>query len=208
MRLARPIRCSGSNGPMARMNRPAAFAAVSVLMCRSNFSRPIVTAPITELAACLLARFRRRTIRLIVNASKRHNDFSEYLTILQARKATFEICKLDFGINDGGHSGGNFRKAVADISNRRAKRAENLVLLLKQLHQVDCRRRAGGGATCDETSTALQTEEGSVESFTAHMLENNVDSLFCGKFARDALKTVDLVIDDMIGAERLGFFRF
>ena len=73
-------------------------------------------APIAELAARLVARFRRRTIRLIADASKSHNDFAEYLTAFQPRKAAFKICKLNLGIDDRRHAGRDFRQTVADIA--------------------------------------------------------------------------------------------
>src|SRR6185312_16143454 len=97
VKLARPIRFSGSKGPTVRMNQPAIFLIVSGLVCRNSLRRPIVTAPIAELEARLVVRFRRRTIRLIADASKLHNDFAEYLTALKARQTALEICKFDFG---------------------------------------------------------------------------------------------------------------
>src|SRR6185295_11980174 len=116
VKLARPMRFSGSNGPIVRMNQPATFPMVSGLVRRNNFSRPIVTAPPAELAARLVRRFRRRIVRLIVDASKLHNDFAEYLTAFQTCQTTFKIGEFDFGIDDRRHSSGNFREAVANVA--------------------------------------------------------------------------------------------
>src|SRR5262245_56285354 len=115
-KLARPIEFSGNRGPMVRMNRPAIFPIVSGLVRRNSFSRAIVTVPIAELAARLVARFRRRTIRLIADASKLHNDFAEYLTAFKPRQATLKICQFDFGIDNRSHSGSDFRQTIANIA--------------------------------------------------------------------------------------------
>src|SRR5262245_20899931 len=104
-KLARPIRFSGNKGPTVRIIAPATFPIVSGLVRRNSFSIPIVTVPIAELAARLVARFRRRTIRLITDASKLHNDFAEYLTTFEPRQASLKICQFDFGIDNRSHSG-------------------------------------------------------------------------------------------------------
>src|SRR5690349_21688980 len=116
VKLARPIRFSGSKGPKVRMNQPVMFPIVSGLVRRNSFRRPIVTAPIAELAARLVARFRRRTIRLIADASKLHDDFAEYLTAFKARQATLKICQFNFGIDNRSHSGSDFGQTVANIA--------------------------------------------------------------------------------------------
>src|SRR4249919_401240 len=206
VKLARPIRFSGNNGPTVRMNQPAIFRIVSGLVRRNSFSRPIAPAPTAELAARLVARLRRRTIRLIADASKLHNDFAEYLAAFQARQAVLKICQFNFGIDDRGHPGSDFRQTIAYIAHRSAKRTKNLVLLLKQLHQVDRYCWACGRTAGHKTSAALQAEQGAVEAFTADVLENDVDALFPGQLAGDAFKAFRLVIDHMIGSESLGFF--
>src|SRR4029078_3441385 len=111
IKLARPMRFSGKNGPTVRMNRPAIFPIMSGLVRRDSFRRPIVVTPTAELAARLVARFRRRTIRLIADASKPHNDFAEYLTAFQSCQTTFKICEVNLVIDDRGHSNGGFRQA-------------------------------------------------------------------------------------------------
>ena len=87
-----------------------------------------------------------------------------------------------------------------------AERAEDLVLLLEQLHQIDRHGRAGGRAAGDEPSAALEAEQRAVEAFAADVLEHHVDAFFCGELAGDAFEALGLVVDDVVGAERLGLF--
>src|SRR5690348_3309366 len=131
IKLARPTRFSGNKGPIVRMNWPATFPMVSGLVRRNNFRRPTVTAPTAELAPRLIERFRRRVIRLMVAASKLDDDFADHLTAFQACQTTFKIGEIHFGIDDRSHSGRDLRQTVANIAHRRAKRAKNLILLLK-----------------------------------------------------------------------------
>src|SRR5262245_26370222 len=116
VKLARPIRFSGNKGPTVRMNHPVMFPIVSGLVRRNSFSRPIISMPIAELAARLVARLMRRTIRLIADASNLPDDFAEYLTAFKARQATLKICQLNFGVDDRGHSRGDFRQTIANIA--------------------------------------------------------------------------------------------
>src|SRR5262245_25130816 len=190
------------------MNLPAIFLIVSGLVCRNSLRRPIVTAPIAELAARLVARFRRRTIRLIADASKPHNDFAEYLTAFEPRQATLKICQFDFGIDNRGHSGSDFRQTIANIAHRSTKGTKNLVLLLEQLHQIDCHRWTGGGPAGHKASTSLKAEQRAVKAFTANVLKNDVDTLFPSQFSSDTFKSFGLVVDHMIGPEGLGFLSF
>src|SRR5262249_17311942 len=110
------MRFSGNKGPTLRINAPATFPIVSGLVRRNSFSSPTVTMPIAELAARLVARFKRRTVRLIADASKLHNDFAEHLTTFKARQAALEICQFNFGIDNRSHSSGDFRQTIANIA--------------------------------------------------------------------------------------------
>ena len=109
-----------------------------------------------------------------------------------------------FAVDDRRHAGGDLGQAVADIAHRAAERAENLVLLLEQLHQIDGHGRSRGRAAGDQASAALEAEQRAVEALAADMLEHHVDALLLGELAGDALEAVGLVVDDMVGAERLG----
>ena len=53
----------------------------------------------------------------------------------------------------------------------------------------------------------LRHKQRAVERVGADMLEGDIDALFAGELAHDAFEPLGAVIDDVIGAERLGFLR-
>src|SRR6185437_2571854 len=102
------MRFSGNSGPMRRMNQPAAFAIVSGFVRRRSLSNAIAVAPTRALPTRLVPRAKRRTIFSIEGASERHNDFAEYLPAFQSFQTAFEFRKLNFGVNNWGHTCRNF----------------------------------------------------------------------------------------------------
>src|SRR5689334_12021265 len=89
-------------------------------------------------------RCRRGTPR--TQALEMDHDLAEDLAARKAREALLEICERDFRVDHGLHAGRHLGEAVGDVADGRAERADDAVLLLEQLHQVDGRRRAGGRA--------------------------------------------------------------
>ena len=142
-----------------------------------------------------------------IGHQKLHDDFAEDLPAFEPRQALLEIGQREFTVDDRRHAGRNLRQAVADIAHRGAERAENLILLLEQLHQIDGDARARGRAAGDQPPAALEAEQRGVEAFAADVLEHHVDALLGGELAHHALEALGLVVDDVIGADRLGFFR-
>ena len=65
--------------------------------------------------------------------------------------------------------------------------------------------RPRGRAAGHQPAAALEAEQRGVEAFAADMLEHDVDALLLGDLADDAFEALGLVIDDVIGPERLGF---
>ena len=110
----------------------------------------------------------------------------------------------DFGVDHRQEAVRHLGEAVADVAHRGAERAEDLVLLLEQLHQVEGDRRPRGRAAGDEAAAALEHKQRAVEAFAADVLEHHVDALLVGELARDRLEPLLAVVDDVIGAERLG----
>ena len=68
-------------------------------------------------------------------------------------------------------------------------------------------RRPRGRAAGDQPPAALEAQQRAVEAFAADMLEHHVDALLVGELARDRLEPVGAVVDDVVGAERLGLLR-
>ena len=94
----------------------------------------------------------------IAPAFKTHDDLAEHLAAFQALQAALEFGERDLGIDHRLHALGHIVEAFADVADRGAERAEDFVLLLEQLHQIDLADRARGRAAGDEPSAALQTK--------------------------------------------------
>src|SRR5262249_59298324 len=86
--------------------------------------------------------------------------------------------------------------------------ADDVVLLWEKLHQVDGSRWPRGRAASDQPSAALEAKERAVEGLRADMLEYHVDALFGRDLAHGAFEALGTIIDHVIGAQRLGLFRF
>ena len=103
---------------------------------------------------------------------------------LHAREAALEIRQRDFGVDHRQKPARHLGEAVADVAHGGAERADDAVLLLKQLHQVERDRGAGGRSAGDEPAAALEHEQRAVEAFGADVLEHDVDALLGRELAR------------------------
>src|SRR5262245_11312964 len=148
------MRCSGSHGPTVRMNRPAALLTLTRSRRRTKRSSPPTNAPAALSAAgcnAVSRRRRRRRIPLISAGarSKVDNDFAKDLPALEPLEALLDVREGKLAVDDGRYTVGHFGKARADIAQGCAERTEDLVLLLEQLHQIECDGGARRGATGD-----------------------------------------------------------
>src|ERR1700751_5297369 len=133
---------------------------------------------------------------------------AEYLAALEPSKPALELGKRHFGIDHRKKARRHFGKAFADIAQRAADRSENAILRQIELEQIHGDRLSRGRSTGDKPAAAFEAKQRAVEGVRADMFESNIDALFAGQFAHDAFKTVGAIIDDVIGADRFGFFRF
>ena len=122
----------------------------------------------------------------------------------QARQSLLEIGKRQFGVDDGFDARCHFGESIGDIANACAERADDAVLLLKQLHEIEGRRRPGSRAAGHKAASAFHRQQRAVECVRADMFEHDVDALLRGDLAHRAFETVGLVIDHVVGAQRLG----
>src|SRR3984885_10191413 len=200
-RFSRPSRCSLNSGPILRISAPAKFAMRRRSVCLMAPSRPTVRAPATLSSKGLkLCR--------IKNASKQDDDLAKNLPAFEPRQAALEFGERHFGVDHRIHPRRHLGEALADIADRAAERAEDAVLLQIELEQVELDRLAGGRAAGPEPPAALEAEQRAVERVRADMLEGDVDTLFAGELAHRGFEAIGAIIDDVIGAERLGLFTF
>src|SRR5262245_28917072 len=197
------MRCSLSQGPTLRMKPPATSAMRLRLVARMTRSMPTASPPSTASAAAL-ARWAGPLDAVMRGSSKRDDDFSEYLPALEPRQPALELGERDLGVDHRREPARHLGEALADISDGGAKRADDAVLLLKELHQVDCGRRPGGRSAGHQPPAALEAEQRAVEGLGAHMLEYDIDAFLGGDLAHGALEAVGAVVDDVVGAERPG----
>src|SRR5262249_23670452 len=138
---------------------------------------------------------------------KGQDALSNPLPAFDPRQPALEVGERNLGVDHRQQAVRHLGEAVADVAHRSAERADDAVLLLEKLHQVDGRRWPRGRAASDQPSAALEAEERAVEGLRAHMLEYHVDALFGRDLAHGAFEALGAIIDHMIGAQRLGFFR-
>src|SRR5215831_12300670 len=213
-RLWRPVRCSGSHGPAVRMKAPAMLLTAMRSQRRMAASSSATLHPAAAFTACLRRSNIHRRPRCQVLGEvlgqvmilEIHNDLAEHLPGFEAREAALEIRKRNLGVDHRQQSAGHLSKHGADISDGSAERAEDLVLLLEQLHQIERSRRPRGGPAGDEPAAALEREEGAVECLGTGMLEHHVDALLGGDLPHDVLEAVGAVVDHMVSAERSRLF--
>src|SRR5262249_31742666 len=77
-----------------------------------------------------------------VTTSERNDDLAEHLAALQSRQAALEVGERHLGVDHRPHAGGHLGKALADVAHGRSEGADDAILLLEQLHQVERRRWA------------------------------------------------------------------
>src|SRR5262249_28202069 len=149
-RLARPIRCSLSFGPSPRMNRPAKSAIclrLVVRIARSITAASDPSAPSTPASAWRCTRrasVLEKGMRARNGSSKTDENLSEHLTAFHARQCALEVGEPNLHIDHRQQTVCHFDKTLADIAHGGAERANDAVLLLEELHQVERRRRSGG----------------------------------------------------------------
>src|SRR5215475_6082697 len=184
-RLARPISCSLSRGPSLRMKLPAKSAMCLRLVVRIVRSIPTASDPSAVSTPALICRRTRwaRALDFVMGGarggrSKRDDDLSEHLSAFEPRQSALEVGERNLGVDHRQQAVCHLGEALADVAHRGAERADNAVLLLKKLHQVDGRRWPRGRAAGDQPSAALEAKERAVEGLRADMLAYHVDSLF------------------------------
>src|SRR3984885_10213560 len=151
---------------------------------------------------------RRSNPVLSTTALKHNDDLTKNLSAFERVEAALEFGERHFGVDHRIHPRRHLGEALADIADRAAERAEDAVLLQIELEQVELDRLAGGRAAGHEPPAALEAEQRAVERVRADMLEGDVDTLFAGELAHRGFEAIGAIIDDVIGAERLGLFTF
>src|ERR1700726_972991 len=136
--------------------------------------------------------------------SKTDDDLAEHLPALQPRQPALDLAERELAVDHRRHAAGHLGEAFADVAHRGAKRADDTVLLLKELHQIERRRGSGGRPAGDEPAAALEAQERAVEGLRPDMLEHDVDALLGGELAHDAFETLGAVVDHVIGAQGPG----
>src|SRR5713226_1704811 len=213
-RLARPMLCSLRLGPIVRMTRPEKSAICFRLVARMARSIPTASHPSTASAVALACR-RTRWVRPLVGvmdsargrSSKRDDDLSEHLPALEPCQPALEVGERNFGVDHRQKAVCHLGEALADVAHGSAERADDAILLLEKLHQVDGRRWSRGRAAGDQPPAALEAQERAVEGLGADVLEYDIDAFLGGDLAHRALETVGAVIDHVISAQGLGLFR-
>src|SRR5262245_59187119 len=210
-RLARPMRCSLSRGPRRRMTPPARSAMRLRLVARIARSAPTASQPSAASAAALAFRPARsaRLLDAVIGgarsrSSKGDDDLAEHLPAFEPRKTALEIGERNLGVDHRQQAARHLGQALADVAHGCAERADDAVLLLEKLHQVDGRRWSRGCAAGDQPAAALEAEERAVEGLRPHVLEHHVDSLLACELAYRALEAVGALVDELCGAECIG----
>src|SRR6202049_488666 len=103
--------------------------------------------------------------------SEADDDLAEHLPALQPRQPALDLIERELAVDHREHAAGHLGEAFADVAQRGAKRADDAILLLKELHQIErcrgSRRRPAG----DEPAAALEAQERAVEGLGPHMPE-------------------------------------
>src|SRR4051794_14432952 len=132
-RFARPIWCSLSRGPSARMK-----AAPESEMCFRSIARiarsvTIASQPSAPSPIALAFRPRRARNEIMLGAprpSKTDDNLSKYLPTFEPRKAALELSQRHLGIDHRQQASRHFGEAFADVAHRGAERADDAILLL------------------------------------------------------------------------------
>src|SRR5258706_507521 len=108
--------------------------------------------------------------------------------------AAQEAGERTLGVDHGQRPVRHLGEPLAVVAHRGAKRADDAVLLLEKLHQVDGRRWPRGRAASDQPSAALEAKERAVEGLRADVLEYHVNALFGRDLAYGAFEALGAII--------------
>src|SRR5260370_19094040 len=88
--------------------------------------------------------------------SEADDDLAEHLPALQPRQPALDLAERELAVDHRKHAAGHLGEAFADVAHRGADRADDAVLLLKELHQIERRRGSGGRPAGDKPAAALE----------------------------------------------------
>src|ERR1700756_167078 len=135
-------------------------------------SATAAAAPSAALTAFLSLNAPLRNIDIRApDGSEPHDDLAEHLPALQPFQPLLELRERKLGVDHGPETTCHLGERGANIAHRRAKRAEDPVLLLEKLHQVDGCRRARGRAAHDQPSASFEREQRACKRRRADVLE-------------------------------------
>src|SRR6267142_1622382 len=132
---------------------------------------------------------------LACRLSENDDDLAEDLATLEPRQSAFDVRERDLGVDHRQHAARHLGEALADVAHRRAERADDAILLLEELHQIERGRGAGRRTAGHEPSAALEAQERAVERLRSDMLEHDVDAFLGGDLADRALEAIGAVVD-------------
>src|SRR5262249_24848770 len=162
--------------PSMRMKLAAKSAMCLRLVARIVRSIPTASdpsAPSTPALRCRRTRWARAPDFVMGDArggsSKGDDDLSEHLPAFDPRQPARDAGRATRGRDPGKRPVRLRGGLLGDFANQCANRADDAVLLLEQLHQVDGRRWPRGRAASDQPSAALEAEERAVEGLRAHV---------------------------------------
>src|SRR6202030_4085095 len=108
--------------------------------------------------------------------SEADDDLAEPLPALKPGQPALDLGQRESAGDHREHAAGHLGEPFADVAHRRAERADDAVLLLKELHQIERRRGSGGRPAGDQPTAALEAQERAVEGVRPDMLEYDVDA--------------------------------
>src|SRR3954453_15584053 len=205
-KFSRPTLCSGNHGPTSRIRPPAKFAMRLRLMRRRTANVPTISQPRTRSKPRLSGSSAFGLLRRAIGRLERHDDLAENLSAFEPLQPFLEFRERHLDIDHGRQPRRHLRQALVHVADGAAERAEDPILLEIQLEQVDLGRLPGSRPAGDEPPAALEAEQRAVERVGSDMLEGDVDAFLSGLLAHDAFEAVAAVINDVIGADRLGLF--
>src|SRR5262249_48070532 len=157
-------------GPSLRMKLPAKSAMCLRLVARIVRSIPTASDPSAVSTPALTCRRTRwaRALDFVMGGarggpSKGNDDLSEHLPAFDPRPSPLEVGQRNLGVDPGQRAVRHLGEALADVAHGCAERADDAVLLLEKLHQVDGRRWPRSRAASDQPSAALEAEERAIE---------------------------------------------
>src|SRR4051794_11806547 len=141
--MIRPTRLSRA----VMVNSPGQFSMVSFARKRGASMPPIAAAGMwvvayaatAMVALCLTPTASGRC------ASERDEEFAEHLPALQTRQPALEFGERHFGVDHRRQPRRHLGETFADVTHRSPERADDAVLLLEELHQVE---RGSGARGC------------------------------------------------------------